>query len=127
MFFFSILGICVEKTYISMRPWAQPCESNGHANLFMILAMSLSVFFHLVAVSECISPVVVVFKINISHTLLFLLVINATRLNHLDLQPFEVKTAKVSGYMRARFTLHCNCPSLHTKYRSRSCHRLYGH
>lgn len=90
MFFFSILGICVEKTYISMRPWAQPCQSNGRANLFMILAVSLSVFFHPVAVSECISPlviVVVVFKIKISHTPLFLLVINTARLNHLDLQP----------------------------------------
>lgn len=45
MFFFSILGICVEKTYISMRPWAQWCESNGHANLFMILAVSSFVIF----------------------------------------------------------------------------------
>lgn len=45
MFFFSILGICVEKTYISMRPWAQQRESNGRTNLFMILAVSLSVFF----------------------------------------------------------------------------------
>lgn len=32
-----------------MRPWAQQCQSNGHANLFMILAVSLSVFFHPVA------------------------------------------------------------------------------
>lgn len=45
MFFFSILGICVGKTYISTRPWAQWCESNGRVNLFMILAVSLSVFF----------------------------------------------------------------------------------
>lgn len=50
MFFFSILGICVEKTYISMRPWAQPCKSNGRTNLFMILAVSLSVFFLVVAI-----------------------------------------------------------------------------
>lgn len=51
MFFFSILGICVEKTYISMRPWAQQCESNGCANLFMILAVSLAVFFHVVVIA----------------------------------------------------------------------------
>lgn len=44
MFFFSILGICVEKAYISMRPWAQHCKNNRCANLFMILAVSLSVF-----------------------------------------------------------------------------------
>lgn len=50
MFFFSILGICVEKTYISMRPWARQCESNGRANLFMILAVSLSVFFLVVVI-----------------------------------------------------------------------------
>lgn len=27
-----------------MRPWAQPCKNNGPANLFMILAVFLSVF-----------------------------------------------------------------------------------
>lgn len=59
MFFFSILGICVEKTYISMRPWAQQCQSNGHANLFMILAVSLSVFFF-IRLPEFITPAVVV-------------------------------------------------------------------
>ena len=60
MFFFSILGICVEKTYISMKLWAQQCESNGRANLFMILAVSLSAFF---------SPVVVIvlFKVYIMY------------------------------------------------------------
>lgn len=54
MFFFSILGICVEKTYISMRPWAQQRQSNGRANLFMIWAVSLSVFF--IRLMEFITP-----------------------------------------------------------------------
>lgn len=52
MFFFSILGICVEKTYISMRPCAQQRRSNGRANLFMILAES--VFF--IRLLEFITP-----------------------------------------------------------------------
>ena len=74
MFFFSILGICVEKTYISMRPWAQQCESNGCANLFMISAVPLSVFYLVLVIVlfksvQCVLQVYIVVECNF-HTLL---------------------------------------------------------
>lgn len=45
-----------------MRPWAQQCESNGCANLFMISAVSLSVFY-LVLVIVLFNSVYCVFQV----------------------------------------------------------------
>lgn len=127
MFFFSILGICVEKTYISMRPWAQQCKSNGQTNLFMILAVSLAVFFLVVALYCFIVYIVYILLLllwNTSFTHFYLefkynkdiIIGTCARLKQRRLQSCQATCTP---------TLHSRATSIpYSKFRSKLCRRL---
>ena len=71
-----------------MRPWTRQCESNGRANLFMILAVSLSVFFLVVVIALSTSVVVE----HHSHTCLSLTELKQQRgVNNLPVRSFKIQ------------------------------------